>query len=124
MLSEQLLEKCEEFFDLVAIEHRTAEVSEIIEQVTVFLVDEIDGHTSQADFVVAEEVEIQIKSLWDLLPMDEKCTNNNLRDYYDDLLETLSGVLDVPNSEFDGGDSDDYDWDSDDSAYEGGEDYE
>ena len=34
MLSEQLFEKCEEFFDLISSEYRTCEVEAIIEEET------------------------------------------------------------------------------------------
>jgi hypothetical protein len=98
MLCEQLYEKCEEFFDLLPETDRTDEVEEIIDHVTQFLINEIDGHTSREACVLAEEVEMQIRELWSLLPAEEKKTNNNLCDYFEDILETTSRVLDRPYS--------------------------
>ena len=111
MLSEKLFEKCEEFFDLVSIEHRNEEVAAIINQVTDHLTDEIDGRTNRENFVIAEEVELQIQELWDLLPIDERKTNNNLRDYYDDIMEFLSDKFDESSAESEDGDLDDFESD-------------
>lgn len=106
MLSEQLFEKCEEFFDLISSEHRTCEVEAIIEHLSEYLLDDIDGRTDRESYLIAEEVEDQIQELWDLLPSDERKTNNNLRDYFDDIMETASSALDGALS-----DSDDEDYD-------------
>lgn len=124
MFSEQLHEKCEEFFDLLSAEHRTEEVEGIIDHLTELLVDEIDGRTNQEDLLLAEEVELQMKELWDLLPFAERKTNINLRDYYDDLMDTLSAVLDDSTSYSDGEDLEEYDFESEDSESDEEEDYE
>ena len=107
MLSEQLFEKCEEFFDLISDDHRTSEVVSIIDNLSQYLTDMIDGRMNRDNFVVAEEVESEIQNIWSLLPASERRSNNNLRDYFDDILETTSRVLDCSPYDFD--DEDDCD---------------
>ncbi len=124
MLSEKLFEKCEDFFDLISADHRTAEVDVIIDHLNEFLVAEVDGHTNQGDFLVAEEVETQIKELWQLLPAEERTTNNNLNDYYDDFMETLLDVLDASTSESNDDDFDDCDLEPDDNESDSEENFE
>ena len=118
MLSEQLFEKCEEFFDLISSEHRTCEVEAIIDHLSEYLVDDIDGRTDRESYLIAEEVEDQIQELWDLLPSDERRTNNNLRDYFEDIMETTSNVLDGASSDSDEEDYDDEDFGEDESDFD------
>ena len=112
MLCELLIEKCEEFFDLIPETCRTDEVEEIIDHVGQFLVSEIDGYTSRDARELAEEVEMRIEELWGLLPAAEKKTNSNLCDYFDDLIEATSRVLECSTLE-DAEDVDDEDFDCD-----------
>ncbi len=118
MLSEQLFEKCEEFFDLISSEYRTCEVEAIIEHLSEYLLDDIDGRTDRESYLVAEEVEDQIQELWDLLPSDERRTNNNLRDYFDDIMETTSSALDGTISDSDDEDYDDEDFGEEESDFD------
>ena len=118
MLSEQLFEKCEEFFDLISSEHRTCEVEAIIDHLSEYLVDDIDGRICRESYLIAEEVENQIQELWDLLPSDERRTNNNLRDYFEDILETTSGVFDGTSSYSDDEDYDDEDFGDEESDFD------
>ena len=118
MLSEQLFEKCEEFFDLISSEHRTCEVEAIIDHLSEYLLDDIDGRTDRESYLIAEEVEDQIQELWDLLPSEERRTNNNLRDYFDDIMETISSVLDGTSSDSDAEDYDDEDFGEEESDFD------
>jgi hypothetical protein len=94
MLGEELYEKCEEFFELIAEEYLTEEAEEIIENLREYLLNDIDGGTRCDRRFLAEEVEDQINALWNLLPIEERETNNNLADYYTDIIETTSEVID------------------------------
>jgi hypothetical protein len=116
MLSADLYEKCEEFFELIASEYITDEVETSIEDLKQFLLDDVDGRTNRDDHIVAEEVEIQMKDIWNLLPLEERKSNNNLCDYFDDIMETASEVIDGPVlvSSRDG-DEDDYDYEEEES---------
>lgn len=94
MSCNKLYKKCEDFFDLISVEYRTDEVNEIIDHIFNFLNDEIDGSRIRENHIIGEEVELQLKELWELIPSDERNTNNNLCDYYDDLMEFVSDLID------------------------------
>ena len=114
VLSEQLFEKCEEFFDLISSEHRTDEMEEIMDQVTDFLTQEIDGYVRREPYITGEEVESLIKELWKMIPKSERQTNNNLRDYYEDILETTSLAIDGKTLDYSDNDLEDLDFDAED----------
>jgi len=94
MSCNKLYKKCEDFFDLISVEYRTDQVNEIIDHTFSFLNDEIDGSRIREDHIIAEEIELQLKELWELIPIDERNSNNNLCDYYDDLMEFISDLID------------------------------
>ena len=94
MSCNKLYKKCEDFFDLISVEYRTDQVNEIIDHTFSFLNDEIDGSRIRENHIIAEEIELQLKELWELIPIDERNSNNNLCDYYDDLMEFISDLID------------------------------
>lgn len=94
MSCNKLYKKCEDFFDLISVEYHTDQVNEIIDHIFAFLNDEIDGSRIRENLIIAEEIELQLKELWVLIPIDERNSNNNLCDYYDDLMEFISDLID------------------------------
>lgn len=93
-LNENLLERCEEFFDLIANQERCEELGEAVDSLREFLEKDVDGWSNLSEGDLAHAVQCRLKEVWRLLSRNEKAANSELGEYYEDLLQELGSFTD------------------------------
>ena len=102
-LNKELLDRCEEFFDLVAVDGDTTELDFAIDSLRQLLEGDVDGWTQYSAFDLACATQERVEEIWSLIPESAKKSNFNLCDHYEELtqwLEEESGYEAADEDEF------------------------
>ncbi len=92
-LNDELLERVEEFFDLIVVKDDSVELDQAIDSLRRFLEKDVDGWTSHSKGDLAYAVHSRLEDIWSLIPPADKSENFNIRDYYNDLMAWLENLL-------------------------------
>lgn len=97
-LNEELLEKFEEFFDLIPNEMDDVDLDSAMDGIRRTLEDDIDGWTQHSEEDLKNRILLQLEDLWEMLPRSTK-TDMDLEEYYQEILQSLDVTDDVQNLE-------------------------
>lgn len=92
MLSQTLLEKCEEFLEQIANENHCEELNFEMESLRFFLEKEVDGITTTSSQELAYAVQCRIEEIWDLISPDEKKINPDLEEHFGELMTQIEQI--------------------------------
>ncbi len=92
LISEDLLDTCEEFFSLIANEKKDADLEDSIESLREFIEKDVDGWTNHTDEELAHAIQCRLFEIWNLISAEEKSINPNLEDYYDEIISQLESA--------------------------------
>ncbi|MBX3039561.1 MAG: hypothetical protein KF789_02485 [Bdellovibrionaceae bacterium] len=115
-LNEELLEKVEEFFDLIPNDEGDVELDSSMDRLRRLLEEDIDGRTSYSGEELAFKMLSQMEEIWDLIPTATK-EDSDLEEYYEEIMDDLEGEDEFPGEEFEDDDFDESKFD--DGAEEG-----
>lgn len=116
-LNEELLEKVEEFFDLIPNDNGEVELDSAMDRLRRLLEEDIDGWTHHSDDELAFKTLCQMEEIWDLIPDADK-EDSDLEEYYEEIMRSLEDETDpgcdgdFPEDEFDNDDSDEASFDA------------
>lgn len=92
-LNEELLEKVEEFFDLIPNDQGEVELDSAMDRLRRLLEEDIDGWTHYSDDELAFKVLCRMEEIWDLIPDADK-EDSDLEEYYEEIMRSLEGETD------------------------------
>lgn len=103
-LNEELLERVEEFFDLIVCDEDHLELNSAMDSLRCFLERDIDGWTNHSSEYLASAVQNRMEEIWDLIPDTEKA-DGDLQEYFEDFIESLEELTSPEEAEFEGDDA-------------------
>lgn len=121
-LKEELLEKVEEFFDLIPNDEGDVELDSSMDRLRRLLEEDIDGRTNYSGEELTFKMLSRMEEIWDLIPAATK-EDSDLEEYYEEIMDDLEGGTTLQSEdEFPGDEFEDDDFDEtkfDDGAEEG-----
>lgn len=89
-LNEDLLERVEEFFDMVPNDNGDVDLDFAMDRLRCLLEEDIDGVTHYAEDELAFKILCRMEDLWDLIP--ETNRDSNLQEYYEEIMQDLERI--------------------------------
>lgn len=91
-LSESLLERAEDFFDLVPCTEGDVELNSAIDELRCLLERDVDGWGQGSEEELATSVQNRLEVIWDQIPREVAC-DEDLREAFEILIELLDEVI-------------------------------
>ena len=98
-LNEELLERTEEFLELIANEDGDVDLDFSVDSLRSFIGRDVDGWTSHAEDELAIAVQERLEEIWNLISPQEKSDNYLLEEHYEDIMGDLEKIAQF-DSEF------------------------
>lgn len=92
-LNEELLEKVEEFFDLIPNDDGEVELDSAMDRLRRLLEENIDGWTHHSDEELSFKALCRMEEIWNLIPNTDK-ENSDLEEYYEEIMRGLENETD------------------------------
>lgn len=92
MLSQTLLENCEEFLEQIANENHCEDLNAEMESLRFFLEKEVDGFTSTSSQELAYAIQCRLEEIWNLISPDEKKINPGLEEHFGELMTQIEQI--------------------------------
>lgn len=109
-LNEELLERTEEFLELLANEDEDVNLDFSVDSLRTFLERDVDGWASHSEDKLAIAVQERLEEIWNLISPEEKCDNYLLEEHYEDIMGDLEEIAHF-DSEYEN--SKEQNWDDD-----------
>lgn len=92
-LNEELLERGEEFLELIANEDENVDLDFAIDSLRTFIERDVDGWTSYSEDDLAIAVQGRLEEIWNLISPQEKSDNYLLEEHYEDIMNDLEEIV-------------------------------
>jgi len=88
-LNEELLERIEDFFDLIPNDEGEVELDSAMDHLRRTVEENLDGWTNYSEDELAFKALCGLEEIWDLIPESKR--DSALEEYYEDLVQELEG---------------------------------